>query len=142
MQFVVRYWSAKLPDGHRAPDGSPRMLDYSTHPATKLGLHSALLSHHDRTEILASHGAEYLCEVFVMEGEDAYVLTQEVAVGLFYGLPDGELKWTTIQEFLLPQERRIPQQLAASHERQLQLFEYTHAPYDDVAENHHLNIDA
>lgn len=121
------------------------MVDYSTHPPSKLGLHNALLSHHDRIEILAAHAGRYECEVFVVEGNSVQVLTQEMAVGLFYGLPDGEVKWTDIREFLLPQNRRVPRPVVAegtSHERQLQLFEYTHVPYDETTTPHQLDIDA
>jgi hypothetical protein len=142
MQFVVRYWSSKLPEQSLETDGSPHMVDYSTHPATKLGLHSALLSHHDRNEILASHGGIHCCEVFVVEARASYVLTQDMAAGLFYGLPDGEVKWTTIREFLLPQSGRESYRPPnTTHERQMQLFEYTH-PADDEPENHQLDFSA
>ncbi|HUX65442.1 hypothetical protein [Sulfuricella sp.] len=50
MKFVVRYWSSQLPD-YRKPDGEPHWLDYSLHPATKLGLHNALLTLQDRLQI-------------------------------------------------------------------------------------------
>jgi|GEM_PF-2745796 len=144
MQFVVRYWSSLLTKEFRDGDGTPQLVDYSIHPPTRLGLHNALLSHHDRMEILAAHGGEYKCEVLVMEEGNAQVLTQEMAIGLFYSLPHGEVKWTTIREFLLPDNRReLHAQVtqAATHERQLQLFEYTHVPYDDTEPPHHLDID-
>ena len=89
----------------RKTDGSPRLADYSIHPATRLGLHNAMLSHHDRVEILKEHGGEYECEVYVVEGEDSYVLTQELAISLFNTLPSGEVKWTTIRKCLLPQKQ-------------------------------------
>jgi len=144
MQFVVRYWSAHLPDEHREVDGTPRLVDYSTHPPSKLGLHNALLSLHDRIEILEAHGGRYECKVFVVDGDSVQMLTPEMATELFYRLPDGEVKWTYIRQFLLPLERHSPHPVAEeppSHERQLQLFEYTHVPGDDVVASHHLDID-
>ena len=145
MQFVVRYWSPYLPDEHREADGSPRLVDYSTHPPSKLGLHNALLSQHDRIEILAAHGGAYACEVFVVEGDTAEVLTQEMALSLFYSLTDGEVRWTDIREFLLPQARRVKaadMNRGISHERQLQLFEYTHEAYAEPPSHHRLDVDA
>lgn len=76
----------------RKADGSPRLADYSIHPPTRLGLHNALLSHHDRVEILEVHGGQYECEVYVEEGINSYVLTQEQAISLFNTLPSGEVK--------------------------------------------------
>lgn len=126
MQFVVRYWSPRLPDGHRDANGEPVPVDYSTHPPTKLGLHNALLAHHDRVEILESFDDDYLCEVYVVESGRAQILTQEMAVRLFGQLPPGEVRWTEIRDFLLPQQRRAPYPSAASHAYhvgQLDLFE-------------------
>ena len=127
MQFVVRYWSPRLPDGHRDENGEPVPVDYSTHPPTKLGLHNALLAHHDRVEILESFGDDYLCEVYVVESGRAQILTQEMAVRLFSQLPPGEVRWTEIRDFLLPQHRRAPYPNAvashAYHAGQLDLFE-------------------
>lgn len=145
MQFVVRYWSSLLSREFREADGSPRLVDYSTHPPSKLGLHSALLSHHDRMEILEAHGGSYQCEVFVVEDSADQVLSQELALSLFNALPNGEVRWTDIREFLLPQDRKAPRPPIAegsSHERQLQLFEYAHTPDDDSAIPHQLDIDA
>lgn len=145
MRFVVRYWSSLLPKEFRNADGSPRLVDYSIHPPTRLGLHNALLTHHDRVEILEAHGGQYKCEVFVVEGVNAHVLTQEMAISLFNALPHGEVKWTTIREFLLPQNNGMVRPAIteeASHERQLHLFESAQAPYDDTVTVHRLDIDA
>ncbi len=145
MQFVVRYWSPSLPEEYREADGTPRLVDYSTHPASRLGLHNALLSQHDRIEILAAHGGDYACEVYVVEGDGDQLLTHQMALELFHSLSDGELRWTDIREFLLPQARRVPSPTMANiynHERQLQLFEYTHDPYATNNSAHQLDIDA
>jgi len=55
-----------------------------------MGLHNAMLSHHDRVEILDAHGAEYECEVYVVEDTNFHVLTQELAISLFNTLPSGK----------------------------------------------------
>lgn len=126
----------------RKADGSPRLADYSIHPPTRLGLHNALLSHHDRVEILEVHGGQYECEVYVEEGINSYVLTQEQAISLFNTLPSGEVKWITIRKFLLPQDQdahAIPEGI--SHDQQLHLFEYVNES-DDNAASYHLDIDA
>ena len=144
MQFIVRYWSSLLPMEFRKADGSPRLADYSIHPATRLGLHNAMLSHHDRMEILKEHGGEYECEVYVVEGENSHVLTQELAISLFNTLPSGEVKWTTIRKCLLPQKQEANHPVITeeiSHEQQLHLFEYTHQPDGDTS-SHHFDIDA
>lgn len=143
MQFIVRYWSSLLPIEFRKADGSPRLADYSIHPATRLGLHNAMLSHHDRLEILKAHGGEYECEVYVVEGENSHVMTREMAISLFNTLPNGEVKWITIRECLLPQKQEAGHAVIAkgiSHEQQLHLFEYTHESNGDTP--HHFDIDA
>lgn len=142
MQFIVRYWSSLLPKEFRKADGSPRLVDYSIHPPTRLGLHNAMLSHHDRVEILDAHGGKYECDVYVVEGINSHVLTQELAISLFNTLPSGEVKWTTIREFMLPQNQgdsTIREDI--SPDQQLHLFKYTHES-DDDAPSHNFDIDA
>lgn len=144
MQFVVRYWSSFLPAEFRKADGSPRLADYSIHPPTRLGLHNAMLAHHDRVEILKAHGGQYECEVYVVEGINSDVLTQELAISLFNTLPNGEVKWTTIRKCLLPQNQEVPNPVIAgkiSHDQQLHLFEYAHESNGDTP-SHHFDIDA
>src|SRR3989338_4398264 len=139
MQFIVRYWSSFLPNEFRNTDGSPRLADYSIHPPTRLGLHNAMLSHHDRVEILKAHGGEYECEVYVVEGVNSHVLTQELANSLFNTLPNGEVKWTTICKCLLPQKQEAQRPGITgevSHDQQLHLFEYTHQPGNDASSHH------
>jgi len=149
MQFIVRYWSSILPMEFRNADGSPRLLDYSVHPPTRLGLHNSMLSRHDRVEILAAHGGHYECEVYVVDGINAHVLTQELAISLFNTLPNGEVKWVTIREFLLPQNQDVQYSPEAhhpaiakelSHDQQLHLFEYIHES-DGTTSTHHFDID-
>lgn len=144
MQFIVRYWSSLLPMEFRKADGSPRLIDYSIHPPTRLGLHNAMLSHHDRIEILKAHGGNYECEVYVVEGINSHVLTQEIAISLFNTLPHGEVKWTTICKCLLPQNQEAHHPAITSkisHEQQLHLFEYAHQSDDDTSP-HHFDVDA
>lgn len=139
MKFSVRYWSSLLPD-HRRPDGEPHWVDYSLHPATKLGLHNAMLTLHDRLQILEQHGGLYECAVFVLEFGKEEKLTQEAAERLFVSLPHGEVKWLDIRNFLLlPRiERRVStQHHEETQAQQLHLFEQHHSPYDKTEEERH-----
>lgn len=148
MKFIVRYWSSRLPDAYRKEDGAPRWVDYSLHPASKLGLHNALLAVHDRMDILRAHGGQYGCAVFVQMGERTEMLSEETATTLFMALPRGEVKWLDIQDCLLPTH---PDELPSTvHNKamptaeQLPLFghPHTHTPYDDLdIQPHTLNID-
>ena len=145
MKFIVRYWSSRLPKHHREPDGSPHWIDYSIHPASKLGLHNALLTVHDRLEILQAHGGKFDCAVFVVEEGHTELLLQESANSLFSALPRGEVKWLDIREFLLPTHpelRSMPDENQAPVALQLPLFEHTHTLYDDLeAKPHSLDVD-
>ena len=102
MRFVVRYWSSLLPAAGIGPD-TPHWIDYSVHPATRLGLHNALLVVHDRLDILGAHGGKFECAVFVVDGERCERLLPEVAEALFPHLAPGEVKWIDIHEFHLPE---------------------------------------
>ena len=151
MKFIVRYWSSLLPEEYissrvcRTPDGCHFWVDYSIHPASKLGLHNALLAAHDRNEILALHGGRFECAVFVVEGGGVDRLSAEAADALFATLPRGEVKWLTIHDFLLPHVMGEAPDATASGEAkgfQLSLFEHVHTPYDDLDEKpHSLDID-
>ena len=152
MQFTVRYWSSLLPNTQRERRGTHRWLDYSVHPASKLGLHNAMLAMHDRSEILQAHGCQFECAVFVVgEGVGDVVgnaqaerLSPETANALFAALPSGELKWLAIREFLLPArpvetfaeiapEAAAPTaKISESMPEQLPLFAHVHTPYDDL----------
>lgn len=159
MRFIVRYWSSVLPDEYRETDGRHRWLDYSIHPASKLGLHNALLAVHDRNEILAAHGGRYGCAVFVVEAGESEMLSPETADRLFAILPRGEVKWLDIREFLLPahagaRAASLPTPATpappgaqppavARPAAQLPLFPHVHTPYDDLGEKpHSLDVDA
>lgn len=131
MKFIVRYWSTLLPKEYCGEDGKPRWLDYSTHPASKLGLHNALLAVHDRIEILEVHGGLFECAVFLEHGDKLEKLSHEAANSMFGTLPPGAVKWLDIGNFLLP-----PPPLAAPSDeqdeaQQLPLFGHIHTPYDD-----------
>lgn len=138
MKFAVRYWSSLLPD-FRKPNGDPHWVDYSLHPASKLGLHNALLTLHDRRQILEQHGGIYECAVYVLENGREEMLTQEAAERLFALLPHGEVKWLDIRNFLLlplvagEAETVVPPVEAPLE--QLSLFEHVHTLYDDVVED-------
>ena len=148
MQFTVRYWSSLLPNTQRERRGTHRWLDYSVHPASKLGLHNAMLAVHDRSEILQAHGCRFECAVFVVGevvGDDvgelsgeahAERLSPETANALFAALPSGEVKWLAIREFLLPSPpAQSPVDVALQAEplpEQLPLFVHVHTPYDDL----------
>jgi len=141
MKFIVRYWSSRLPVEYRGSEGQPRWLDYSVHPASKLGLHNALLAVHDRLEILQAHGGSFDCAVFVVDGENAERLAQEAANRLFASLPRGEVKWLDIGRCLLPPQPAAPPSALASAAppaaQQLPLFAHTHTPYDDLEATPH-----
>ena len=146
MNFTVRYWSSLLPHDYRERRGAPRWLDYSVHPASKLGLHNAMLAVHDRSEILQAHGCQFECAVFVVEGESAERLAPETANELFAALPRGEVKWLEIREFLLPvapgQSSLAGADDTSPQGEQLPLFAHTHTPYDDLDETlHAIDID-
>jgi hypothetical protein len=146
MKFMVRYCSSRLPDAHRDDDGSLRWVDYSLHPASKLGLHNAMLAVHDRLDILQAHGGQYECAIFVLSGETIERLSQEKAVALFAALPRGEVKWLAIRDFLLPPHPEAPlpttDSVALPPAQQLPLFAHVHTPYDDLdADRHTLDVD-
>lgn len=160
MKFVVRYHSSLLPGagreaavpGHphgdsrgRSSAGSPgEWPAYSVHPASKLGLHNAMLVVHDRLEILAMHGGDYDCAVFVEEAGRCERLSQDEANRLFAALPRGEVKWLDIAAFRLPPPAATAAGAAPVQPspQQLALFPHQHTPYDDlVATPHSFNID-
>lgn len=142
MKFIVRYWSSLLPDDFREADAAPRWLDYSVHPASKLGLHNALLAVHDRLEILQAHGGQFECAVFVADGGHLERLGPEAANALFAKLPRGEVKWLDIHDFLLPEGDASEAASAGSEAAQLPLFEHVHTPYDELEiRPHTLDVD-
>ena len=143
MKFAVRYWSSMLPD-FRLPNGEPRWVDYSLHPASKLGLHNALLTLQDRREVLDRYGGLYECAVYIQEGGREEMLDQKTAERLFVSLPHGEVKWLDIRKFLLVPlveaevSARKPEEPQLSlFEQQLSLFDPSHTPYSEIAEQHH-----
>jgi hypothetical protein len=146
MKFAVRYWSALLKD-YRKPDAEPHWIDHSLHPATKLGLHNALLTQHDRRQILEQHEGVYECAVFVLEFGKEERLTQEAAERLFVSLPHGEVKWLDVRDFLLSPQGKSKDSVSSphveTHAHQFHLFEQLHTPYDDAGTEHHdLETDA
>lgn len=148
MKFVVRYFSSLLPREHGETGELPHWVDYSIHPASKLGLHNALLAVFDRVEILQAHGGIHDCAVFVVDDGHTEKLSREMANDLFKILPRGEVKWLDIKHFLLPDQPVPPPPATPSLEAvepaaiQLPLFEHIHTPYDDLeSPPHALDID-
>lgn len=141
MKFIVRYWSSRLPKEYCGEDGKPGWLDYSVHPASKLGLHNALLAVHDRIEILAVHGGVFECAVFLEHGGSTEKLSQEAANVMFGSLPAGAVKWLDIGNFLLSSQLDAPLSAVAEEAlpqaQQLPLFAHKHTPYDDLSEAPH-----
>lgn len=148
MKFIVRYWSSLLPKAPGEIGEPPHWVDYSVHPASKLGLHNALLAVYDRLEILEAHGGQFECAVFVLEDGQAEKLSRDMSNNLFASLPRGEVKWLDIKQFLLPVAPETPatpantpattQPESAPPVVQLTLFEHTHTPYDDLDTPTHL----
>jgi hypothetical protein len=151
MKFAVRYWSSFLPKVSGEADEHPHWIDYSLHPASKLGLHNALLAVYDRLDILKAHGGQYECAIFVLENGASEQLSREMANRLFAALPRGEVQWLDIKPFLLPVKpeapaattppRTLPPEIPAPTEQPLPI-EHTHTAYDDLdLPPHQLDID-
>ncbi len=142
MKFVVRYWSSLLANDFPERRNAPRWVDYSIHPGSKIGLHNAMLTVHDRCEIMHAHGCRFECAVFVIEGDSSERLSPETADSLFASLPRGDVKWLDIKEFLLPVPPvpALPEAVEITPEpaEQLPLFVHVHTPYDDVGDSPHL----
>jgi len=136
MKFVVRYWSSLLPNDFLERRNEPRWVDYSIHPGSKIGLHNAMLTVHDRCEIMQAHGCRFECAVFVVEGDISERLSQGKANSLFSSLPRGDVKWLDIREFLLPVSPNpmTPETVSVTptSAEQLSLFVHVHTPYDDI----------
>lgn len=134
--FAVRYRTA-------AVEGGVPWLDYSLHPASKLGLHNALLAEQDRIEILAARGDAFECAVFVLRKGSAERLSQAGAERLFASLPHGDVKWIDLCQCLLPPLPDLPvtadtpaggSPSSTEAVGQLPLFPHTHTLYDDLDE--------
>jgi hypothetical protein len=130
--FAVRYRTEWV-------DGGVPWLDYSLHPASKLGLHNALLAEHDRIEVLEARGGWFDCGVFVVRHGVAEPLTEAGAERLFAALPHGNVKWIDLCRCLLPPYAgtaagaAAPPGHAATAE-QLPLWAHTHTLYDEQTE--------
>lgn len=127
--------------GKVAADQEPPWLDYSHHPASKLGLHNALLAVHDRKEILLARGEAFECSVFLVRHGQFEPLTQDGAERLFASLPTGDVKWLDLCQCLLPPivaasvtGATTAASAASAGTRQLPLFPHVHTPYDDLDE--------
>lgn len=142
MIFVVRYWSSLLPNDFLERRNEPRWVDYSIHPGSKIGLHNAMLTVHDRCEIMQAHGCRYECDAFVVEGDVSERLSQETANALFASLPSGDVKWLDIKDFLMPVPPVLTTPTAGkvtpTPAEQLPLFVHVHTPYDDTDDPPHL----
>lgn len=145
LKFAVRYWSSLLPEGFSAPDAGPSWVDYSLHPASKLGLHNALLTMHDRQDILAGDGAYSDCAVFLVGDGHCEKLSPDMAEKLFSALPHGRIKWLEIGHADAPVHGTAPApavEMSQQLSQQLRLFPHTHTPYDDLEPPaHHFDVD-
>lgn len=106
MEFAVRYWIAKAPvpyDGHRWDDEA--WITHSLHPPTRLGLHNAILSAEDRLAVLhrldetTPHG----CDIFLVEGENAIILSVHEADELLVMVEHGEFSMDSFRRLLSTQ---------------------------------------
>ena len=141
-KFVVRYWSSLLPEGYCPPETVPEWVDHSRHPASKLGLHNALLAAHDRRDILSGEGGYYDCAVFLVGDAEDERLTEATAERLFALLPPGTIRWLEIGHCSAPEQPSAAASGSAAS-GQLPLFPHTHTPYDDLEIlPHRLDIDA
>lgn len=142
LKFAVRYWSSLLPEGFSTPETEPPWVDYSLHPASKLGLHNALLAMHDRQEILAGDGGYSDCAVFLVGDGHCEKLSPDMAEKLFSALPHGRIKWLEIGHADPPGKNPAPAP-AGETGQQLPLFPHTHTLYDDLEPPpHHFDVDA
>jgi len=144
LKFIVRYWSSLMPAGGEASGEAPSWIDYSVHPASKLGLHNALLTMHDRLEILAGEGGYYDCAVFLRSDEGCKRLSQEMTEKLFAALPHGRIRWLSIGHCdAAPPFDTRPADAAGAAAGQMPLFPHVHTPYDDLEiAPHLLDVDA
>lgn len=103
MQIVVRYWLAKPPipyDGHKWDD--PAWIDHSTHPATRIGLHNAILAAEDRQAALrqlhprTAHGSV----IFLVQDDESQILSIHEADLLLELFEHGEFSWETMRALL------------------------------------------
>lgn len=139
--FAVRY---------RTPEvgGGLQWFDYSLHPASKLGLHNAMLAVHDRIEVLQARRRPFACGLFVIHAGVAEPLSQDGAERLFATLPHGDVKWIDLCRCLLPPVPagggRRAADLAAAPRIAL-AAPHTHTGYDDLeahSTQHLLDIEA
>jgi hypothetical protein len=140
LKFAVRYWSSLLPEGFTPPDTGPAWVDYSLHPASKLGLHNALLAVHDRREILEADGGYYDCAVFLVGDGRNEQLSPEMAEKLFAALPHGRIKWLEVHHADSAAGPATTVHASIDAEgggAQLPLFQHLHTPYDDQEEKPH-----
>ena len=146
MKFAVRYWSSLFPKEARQPKGMKPWVIYSLHPPSKLGLHSAMLSMHDRLEILAAHGGEFVCALFVLEDEKIEPLPPELVDTLFSVLPKRELTWAEFESYLHPSPIKEPESvpfIPPPAPEPLPTIAHTHTLYDDLEPTPHiLDVDA
>lgn len=155
MHITVRYWLATPPipyDGHKWDD--PAWIDHSTHAASRLGLHNAILAAEDRFATLrllhpeTPHG----CVIFVVQEDKLHILSVHEADMLLDMLEHGEFSWETIKALLENRpEAETPTDLG-SHRDQVMAEDDSgrRKPADvrlaqysgEADEVHHLNIDA
>lgn len=104
MQFVVKYWIGlpPVPAGDTPPQRLTGWEDHSSHPATRLGLHNAILAAEDRLSILhARHGGvPHGCDIFIIGQERNVVVSVAEAEELLELIDHGALAWKTLEALL------------------------------------------
>ncbi len=103
MQIIVRYWLTHPPLPSDGPiQARSGWLDHSIHPASRLGLHNAILAAEDWLSILRSkygltpHG----CDIFVDERDKTIALNLSEAQTLYNFLEHGQLQWALCEQVL------------------------------------------
>lgn len=111
MQFTVKYWTGKPPV---PPAGAaPRTAgwdEHSTHPATRLGLHNAILAAEDRLSILRARCGElpHGCAIFIVGAERSVAVSVAEAEALLAGIGDAEPAWETLVARLEEKRAKAP----------------------------------
>jgi hypothetical protein len=135
VQFVVKYWLGKPPMPQAAG-----WEEHSSHPATRLGLHNAILAAEDRLSILRARCGEvpHGCAIFIVGAERAIAASVAEAEALLAAIGDTDPAWETLAARLEEQRAK-----AAGAPRQAAPNATPMAAYGATAEElHRIDFDA